>query len=112
MRVLVQQLTSAGTFVWRERAAAVLVASALLACNQDAASSNSDRETHMGTVRAVAPPSAEPAPVAAAAATKTAPTPPSAAPLAGTAPAARSSTAPAAGSANGVPAASTKKEKP
>jgi hypothetical protein len=48
--------------MWRRRAAplAVIVSAALAACNQDSASSNAERDTHMGDIRAAVPPVSEP----------------------------------------------------
>ena len=94
MRAHVQRLTMPGFFSMRRGAAAIIVSAVLFACNQDGASSNEDRDTHMGAIRAVAPPSADSAPVPAvappmASGPPVAPAEPSAAPAAGSASAAR-----------------------
>ena len=96
MRDVVERSSTPGprTGLRRVVPVAVMVSVALFACNQDSASSNEDRETHMGNILAAAPASTQSAPAPA----------PVAAPA-----------APATGSATASPAAPSmpsKKEKP
>jgi hypothetical protein len=112
MRALFQQATAPGSVVTRGRVVAVIVASMLFACNQDGAASNDERETHMGTIRAVAAPSEAPRAMAAPPSAAAPAVPSGAVPAAGsatvtapaaTAPPARTAAVPDAGSAPPVP---------